>query len=129
MASTAGRDTKPERLLRRELHRRGLRFRVDQPVLRDRRRRADIVFTRARVAVFVDGCFWHGCPQHATWPRANAAFWREKIATNRMRDADTTAQLEAEGWVVVRIWEHADVDNAADHVEQVVRARALPTTR
>src|SRR4051794_19437376 len=83
MSRTRGRDTGPELALRSELHKRGLRFRVDRPVLQGDRRRADVVFTRARVAVFIDGCFWHGCPEHATWPKANASFWREKIKANR----------------------------------------------
>src|SRR3954467_12734074 len=83
MARTGRRDTRPEIALRRLLHGRGLRFRVDRAVLPGVRRRADIVFGPARVAVFVDGCFWHGCPTHGTWPRHNAEFWREKIETNQ----------------------------------------------
>lgn len=98
MARTRGRDTKPEIALRRELHRRGLRFRVDRAVLSDKRRRVDIVFGPARVAVFVDGCFWHGCPQHATQPRANADYWREKIAANTRRDRDSDDRLIEAGW-------------------------------
>jgi DNA mismatch endonuclease, patch repair protein len=123
MARTRRRDTKPELELRRVLHARGLRFRVDRPVLADRRRRADIVFGPARVLVFVDGCFWHGCPKHATWPTENADFWREKIETNRLRDRDTDERLRREGWTVVRVWEHEEPAVAADHVERIVRAR------
>jgi DNA mismatch endonuclease (patch repair protein) len=123
MAHTGRRDTKPEVELRRLLHARGLRFRVDRPVLSDRRRRPDIVFGPAKVVVFVDGCFWHGCPEHATWPTANADFWREKIETNRLRDRDTDARLEAEGWAVVRVWEHERPVSAADRIEQLVRSR------
>jgi DNA mismatch endonuclease, patch repair protein len=123
MSRTRRRDTKPEVALRRLLHARGLRFRVDRPVLHDRRRRADIVFASARVVVFVDGCFWHGCPQHATWPTRNGAFWREKIETNRLRDRDTDARLASAGWDVVRVWEHEDPAAAADRVEKRVRAR------
>ncbi len=104
------------------LHARGLRFRVDRAVL-DRRRRADIVFGPSRVAVFVDGCFWHGCPEHATWPKKNAAYWREKIDTNRKRDRDTDEQLTNAGWAVLRVWEHEDVKVAADRVEAVVASR------
>jgi DNA mismatch endonuclease (patch repair protein) len=89
MQATRGRDTAPELALRRELHRRGLRYRVDMPVIPGLRRRADVVFPRARVAVFVDGCFWHGCPQHATFAKSNAAFWAAKIAANKARDTDT----------------------------------------
>jgi DNA mismatch endonuclease (patch repair protein) len=78
------------------------------------------------VAVFVDGCFWHGCPEHATWPVHNAEFWREKIETNRLRDRDTDARFAAAGWTVVRVWEHENPESAADHVESHVRrANAL----
>ncbi len=94
------RDTKAELTLRRELHRRGLRYRVDVPAIPALRRRADVVFSRERVAVFCDGCFWHGCPDHGTWPTQNAAWWREKIETNIRRDADTNLRLEEEGWLV-----------------------------
>lgn len=123
MARTGRRDTKPEVELRRLLHARGLRFRVDRAVLSDRRRRPDIVFGPARVVVFVDGCFWHGCPEHATWPAANADYWREKIETNRLRDRDTDARLAEEGWTVVRVWEHDPPLAAADRIEQLVRSR------
>lgn len=127
MARTRGRDTAPERALRSLLHRRGFRFRVDYPPLKGFRRRADVVFTRQRVAVFVDGCFWHACPQHATWPRANADFWRRKIETNRARDRDTDKRLADSGWIVVRIWEHEDPSEAAERVAQVVHARRANT--
>jgi DNA mismatch endonuclease (patch repair protein) len=123
MALVGRRDTKPEIELRRILHARGLRFRVDRAVLPDRRRRADVVFGPAKVAVFVDGCFWHGCPQHATWPKANEEYWREKIETNRLRDRDTDDRLRALGWEVVRIWEHEDPGVAADRLEKIVRDR------
>lgn len=124
MRRTRGRDTAPERALRSALHRRGLRFRVDARVMPEERRRADIVFTRARVAVFVDGCFWHGCPEHGTWPKANAGFWRAKIETNRARDADTDSRLGRAGWVVLRFWEHEDPEAAAEEVAAEVRRRA-----
>jgi len=81
------------------------------------------VFPRAKVAVYVDGCFWHGCPEHATWPKHNAAYWREKIEHNRRRDTDTNAAAERVGWAVVRVWEHEPADVAADRVAAVVRAR------
>lgn len=123
MASVRRRDTKPEVEIRRVLHARGHRFRVDRAVLPDRRRRADIVFGPARVVVFVDGCFWHGCPQHATWPKANEEFWREKIETNRRRDRDTDERLSALGWEVIRVWEHEPPAVAADKIDAVVRAR------
>lgn len=123
MSRTRRRDTKPELELRRVLHARGLRFRVDRPVLTDRRRRADIVFGPARVVVFVNGCFWHGCPEHASWPAKNEEFWREKIETNRLRDADTDEMLAHAGWEVLRVWEHEDPAAAADRVERIVRQR------
>jgi DNA mismatch endonuclease (patch repair protein) len=123
MQSQKQRDTKPERILRSLLHRRGLRFFVDRSPVLGLRRRADVIFPSAKVAVFVDGCFWHGCPVHATWPKANAAWWRNKIETNRRRDADTDARLSREGWVSVRVWEHDVDDEAADRIESVVRRR------
>src|SRR5262245_55511888 len=94
-------DTGPELALRRELHRRGLRYFVGRPPLGTaRRRRADIVFPRLSVAVFVDGCFWHGCPEHMTWPKANAEWWRAKIEANIARDQRTDEQLRDAGWSV-----------------------------
>lgn len=123
MARTGRRDTKPELELRRALHARGLRFRVDRAVPPDRRRRVDIVFGPAKVAVFVDGCFWHGCPEHATWPKANDAYWREKIETNCLRDRDTDARLKKAGWEVLRVWEHEPVEDAAARVAALVAAR------
>jgi DNA mismatch endonuclease, patch repair protein len=121
------RDTSCELVLRRALHRRGLRYRVDAalPEL-GRRRRVDVVFPGPRVAVLVDGCFWHGCPAHGTWPTANAGWWTEKIARNQRRDADTTAVLSAAGWTVLRFWEHDDVTAAADAVERAVRHAPSP---
>ena len=82
-----------------------------------------MVFSRARVAVFLDGCFWHGCPEHHTVAKANAEFWAEKVSGNRARDRDTDARLEAEGWACVRVWEHEDPSEAAARVADVVRAR------
>ena len=107
MSTLARRDTAPELALRRVLHRRGLRYRVHRRPLPDLARQADIVFTGAKVAVFVDGCFWHGCPEHGRRHHGvNGWYWPDKIARNRTRDLDTTARLEAEGWRVVRVWEH-----------------------
>ncbi|MBN9096707.1 MAG: very short patch repair endonuclease [Pseudonocardia sp.] len=120
--------TGPEMLLRRELHRRGLRYRVDYRFDLDglRRRRADIAFTRRRLAVFVDGCFWHSCPEHATFPKANREWWAAKLAGNVARDRDTDQRLAEAGWAVVRIWEHEDVSAAADRVVAVVEDRDRP---
>ena len=120
MRANRGRDTGPELAVRRALHAMGLRYRVDHPLPFDRRRRADIAFTRVRVAVFIDGCFWHGCPEHGTTPRTNNRFWSEKIARNRARDLDTTERLEAEGWVVLRFWEHEDPRPVARAIARVV---------
>lgn len=108
--------TKPEVALRRELHRRGARFFVDRAPLSGLRRRADIVFPRRKVAVYVDGCFWHSCPAHATAPKNNARWWAEKLAGNVARDRDTDARLAAAGWTVIRVWEHENTSAAADLV-------------
>lgn len=115
--------TSAELDLRRALHAKGLRYRLHQALLRKPRRAADIVFPRSRVAVFVDGCFWHGCPLHASWPKSNAEFWRQKIENNRSRDQDTDSRLKADGWLVVRVWEHEDPDGAAKRIATLVEAR------
>lgn len=117
MSRQRRRDTEPEVALRRLLHSRGRRFRVDAPLPEMPRRRADILFSRFRVAVFVDGCFWHCCPQHATNPVNNSAWWAQKLSRNVQRDRDTDRRLAALGWRSVRIWEHEDVRDAADRVE------------
>lgn len=123
MQGNRGRDTAPELRLRSLLHRRGLRYRLDVAPLGGRRR-ADIVFTRARVAVFVDGCFWHGCPEHFKLPRTNRDWWREKIGRNLRRDADTTQQLREAGWCVVRAWEHEDPAEVANRVANAISSSA-----
>ena len=122
MSRQARTGTAPEVALRKELHRRGRRFRVDFRFDIDglRRRRADVVFTRRRLAVFVDGCFWHRCPQHATFPRANRDWWAAKLDGNVSRDRDTDERLEQAGWSVIRLWEHEEVQAAADRVEDVL---------
>ncbi|KTR43095.1 DNA mismatch repair protein [Curtobacterium oceanosedimentum] len=117
MARFGRRDTAPELAVRRELHRRGRRFFVDRQVSRRCRVRPDLVFPRARVAVFVDGCFWHLCEEHVQLPKANAELWRRKLLANRERDARNQAILTAEGWRVVRSWEHDDPATVADQVE------------
>lgn len=121
MTATRSRDTKPERALRSELHRRGLRFRVCVSPLPGLRRTADVLFPRRRIVVFVDGCFWHGCPEHYSAPKANADYWAVKLHGNRQRDADTTERLRLAGWQVIRLWEHLNVCDAADVVELAVR--------
>jgi DNA mismatch endonuclease (patch repair protein) len=128
MQANRRRDTRPELALRSELHRRGLRFRVDHPLRTGGRTvRPDIVFSRARVAVYVDGCFWHGCPLHATSPKANAAYWTPKLKENVERDRRTTNALEADGWTVLRIWEHVSPSDAAGTVAEIVRQRSTPS--
>ena len=117
------RDTNPEMALRRALHARGLRYRVDSQVLPGLRRRHDVVFVGARVVVEVRGCYWHACPKHATQPKANAAWWTEKLKANARRDADTESALRAAGWHVVVVWEHEPIHDAADRVEMAVRRR------
>lgn len=118
-------DTKPEVALRSNLHRRGLRFRKDFPIDSARRRvRPDIVFTKARVAVFVDGCFWHCCPDHHVTPRTNRDYWVPKLRRNVARDRETEALLASEGWWVVRVWEHESLEGAADRIASMVEKRA-----
>ncbi len=122
MARIRGRDTKPERVLRRLLWARGLRYRLQ---VRVEGCRPDLVFKGARVAVFVDGCFWHGCPDHYVRPRSRDRFWRDKLLTNVERDIRQTCELEEQGWRVCRLWEHEifeDPEGTATYVEAVVCA-------
>ncbi|MGC4773618.1 very short patch repair endonuclease [Micromonospora sp. DT44] len=121
MRANKARDTSPERRLRSVLHKRGLRYRVGARPLRDLRRTADVVFPAARVAVFVDGCYWHGCPDHYRPARVNGQFWREKIEGNRARDRETNQLLADASWSVIRVWEHEDPAEAADRIESTVR--------
>ena len=120
MAKVRQKGTGAEVVLRRELYQRGLRYRVGFEVLKKPRRVADIVFPGLRIAIFVDGCFWHGCPEHATWPKQNSEFWRQKIEANRARDADTNERLRSIGWTVLRFWEHEPPTEAAEIVVQTV---------
>lgn len=121
MRSNRKRDTRPELALRSALSRRGLRYRVDFKIGEGRSApRPDVAFTRWRVAVFVDGCFWHGCPEHGVRPRTNSTYWDAKIARNRVRDAANAEALALLGWRVIRIWEHEDPQVAAERVEEVV---------
>ncbi len=121
MQAIRSRDTRPELLLRRELHQRGLRYRVATRPVPTLRRTADVVFTRWRVAVFVDGCFWHACPVHSRMPTVNEHYWSPKLARNVARDAETTSALTAAGWTVLRFWEHENIADIADAVEAAVR--------
>jgi DNA mismatch endonuclease (patch repair protein) len=124
MSAQRTRDTAPERLLRQDLFSRGLRYRVNFPVPGKRRRTIDIAFTKAKLAVFVDGCFWHGCAEHKSAPKANGDWWARKIETNRHRDAETRSHLESMGWCVVRVWEHEDVHQVASVVERTLAGRS-----
>lgn len=123
MAAHPSRDTGPELAVRRELHRRGYRYRVERKVDGLPRRRTDLAFPRERVAVFVDGCYWHACPEHGRLPTANAGWWAAKLARNVERDAETSAHLAGLGWLVVRAWEHEDPLEVADRVEAAVLSR------
>lgn len=123
MQKVKRRDTPGEVALRSALHAMGLRFRVDTEPLAGLRRRADIIFRPSRVCAFVDGCFWHGCDRHGSWPRENAEWWREKIEANRLRDADTDERLRAAGWAVVRVCEKDDPASVAEVVADLVRRR------
>jgi DNA mismatch endonuclease (patch repair protein) len=116
-------DTHPELVIRRLLHRDGYRFRVHMKVPDAPRRTIDIAFPRLLVAVFVDGCYWHGCPEHGTSPVANAEWWASKLAGYRRRDQETDEHLQARGWCPVRIWEHEDPLTAVARVERLLRCR------
>ena len=122
MSRIRNKDTGPELVLRQALWRRGLRYRLHSKLPG----RPDIVFKGRRVVVFVDGCFWHGCPAHGVQPKQNSGFWKDKLGRNRARDASVNDELRRLGWCVVRIWEHEvkeDVECAADRVETVIRSQ------
>lgn len=123
MSSTQAKNNAGERKLRSALHERGLRFRLHQQLIPGSRRTVDIVLPSAKIAVFLDGCFWHGCPIHGTWPRKNAEWWREKIDKNRERDQDTNQHLKSAGWLVIRIWEHEDEHIAAKRIAREAEIR------
>ena len=122
MSKLRRRDTTPELLLRRALHERGIKYRVAYPVPGQQRRTIDIALTRVKLAVFVDGCFWHGCPDHGTSPRANSDWWRIKLGANAARDRDTDRLLHALGWQVLRVWQHEPAEEA---VQRIMASRRL----
>lgn len=124
MKSQAQRDTDPEMALRRELHGRGFRYLVDASPLPGLRHRADLVFRGPQVAVFVDGCFWHRCPEHGTTPKSNRQWWEDKLQRNVERDRDTDERLSEAGWIPVRVWEHEDPIEAADRIQELLEARS-----
>ncbi|MEX3644005.1 very short patch repair endonuclease [Mycolicibacterium porcinum] len=123
MRANRGRDTAPELALRRALHAAGMRYRVNARPIAGSRMTVDIVFPRAKVAVELLGCFWHGCPEHHRPAMRNAEFWREKVARNTERDTRKRALLEADGWTLVTVWEHEDSNVAAVAIEGLVRER------
>jgi DNA mismatch endonuclease (patch repair protein) len=120
MQGNKSRDTKPEIAVRSAVHALGMRYRVSARPQRDLRRTADLVFRKARVAVFVDGCFWHGCPEHHAPPKTNASYWATKIQGNKSRDKDTTERLCKEGWTVLRFWSHEEPLSVAMQIAEVV---------
>jgi DNA mismatch endonuclease (patch repair protein) len=127
MRANRRRDTGPELALRSALHALGLRFRKDHLVRLDGRRpvRVDVAFTRLRVAVFVDGCFWHGCPDHGVVPKANRTYWEPKLARNAQRDREIDSALSEQGWKVIHLWEHVTTKEAAVIVVEAVEERRL----
>jgi len=125
MSRIKGKDTKPETTLRKALWRKGLRYRLHYKIPG----RPDLVFVGARIAVFVDGCFWHGCPDHSVQPKSNADFWKKKLATNMERDKQINAKLSGLGWKVIRIWEHevsSELDAVVRRIEKAYHRSALP---
>ncbi|MGO1306053.1 MAG: very short patch repair endonuclease [Microbacterium gubbeenense] len=124
MKANRRRDTSIEVAVRTRIFAAGARYRVDfAPDATNRRRRADIVFTRARIAIYIDGCFWHGCGAHFTLPKTNVEYWSAKIARNRERDVETTERLASAGWLVLRFWEHEDPDVIASTIMSRLRSR------
>lgn len=121
MQAIRSRDTKPERLVRSLLHAQGLRYRVAAKPLPGLRRTADIVFRPTKLAVFIDGCYWHGCPEHYVPPKTNPGYWSDKVARNMARDRNTDEQLKAVSWTVLRFWEHDPADDCAVKIATTVR--------
>lgn len=128
MSRQGSRDTAPEIAVRRLLHAAGLRYRVNVPVPGMPRRTIDIAFGKYKVAIFMDGCFWHGCPEHATHPKANSEWWRRKLDRNMSRDIETTGHLTEAGWTVLRFWEHEDPLKVALRVQEVVASKQAEHT-
>lgn len=129
MIANKSRDTGPELSLRSSLHRLGLRYRVSKRPIPELRRTADLVFTRRKVAIFVDGCFWHGCAEHHRPAKRNAEFWDKKIRENQSRDFETNRILRERGWTVVRIWEHQPTEEAVSKVLTALRKGNPGSTR
>ncbi|MBD0841860.1 very short patch repair endonuclease [Streptomyces sp. TRM68416] len=129
MSKQGSRDTEPEVAVRRLLHAAGMRYRVNVPVPGMPRRTIDVVFPKAKIAVFMDGCFWHGCPEHATQPKSNAEWWRQKLDRNMARDVETTEHLTTAGWEVLRFWEHEVPEVVARRVAAAVERRRAQQVR
>lgn len=123
MQAIRSRDTKPERLIRRLVHAQGLRYRVAAKPLPGLRRTADMVFRPTRIAVFIDGCYWHGCPEHYVPPKTNSGYWSDKVIRNVTRDRDTDQRLVEAGWLVLRFWEHEPADECAARIAAAVEKR------
>ncbi|MFF7183787.1 very short patch repair endonuclease [Streptomyces sp. NPDC008222] len=129
MSRQVSKNTAAELTVRRLLHAAGLRYRVEYPVPGMARRRIDVAFTSVKVAVLIDGCFWHGCPEHATSPRSNAEWWRQKLDRNMARDMETTEHLVAAGWEVLRFWEHEAAEDVALRIAAAVARRKVERSR
>lgn len=123
MQAIRSRDTKPEIMIRRLVHAAGLRYRVAARPLPNLRRTADMVFRPAKVAVFIDGCYWHGCPEHYVPPKTNSGYWSEKVVRNVKRDRETDELLTSAGWLVLRFWEHEPSDACAHKITLTVLER------
>jgi DNA mismatch endonuclease (patch repair protein) len=123
MQSNRSRDTTPEVALRRLLHAKGFRYRVCARPLPEVRHTVDIVFRKSRVAVQVNGCFWHGCPQHYRAPLRNSDYWSAKIERNQARDRNLGQLLAAAGWLLIVVWEHDDAETAATSIATAIRGR------
>ncbi|MEV6245449.1 very short patch repair endonuclease [Streptomyces sp. NPDC051742] len=123
MQAIRSRDTKPEQAIRRLVHAQGLRYRVAAKPLPGLRRTADMVFRPAKVAVFIDGCYWHGCPEHYVPPKTNPGYWSKKVEGNIIRDRDTDLKLTEAGWLVLRFWEHSAAEECAAEITQTVTER------
>lgn len=127
MQSQPSRDTAPEMALRRAVHAMGLRYRVDRAPIPGLRRRADLVFGPIKLAIYVDGCFWHACPEHGNWPRTNSGWWQAKLQRNQARDRETDLLLATAGWTTLRIWEHEPPSEAAQRVADAIRRLRRPS--
>ena len=123
MSRQKTRDTQPEVELRRQLYAMGIRYRLHRRPVSTMRRTADIVFTKAKIAVVVHGCFWHSCPTHGTFPFTNAEWWKAKLDRNVERDAETQSQWELVGWDVVVVWEHENPSDAARRIKDLLERK------